>query len=482
MEKVPPQVCFNSQDGNWKDNVSQTSDSITSSMNSSLKAGIDNFVDKLEKLMAARSRQYEERVKMEKEREKRKKERREKRPQTRRSRRSERDKNRRNDRKYQALPDTEDNEEDSFTNEDIELCESITNNKQKRYTSTAVAAASFSPNIQTTDAMEPIDDTNNLAKTNGEEKKSDITTQIDDLLNLMTDDCNDEGKKNAASPTGIAIESTPETLIETSHQKEISTITSPDPLLDLVSNFDNSNVEAPQKELTLDVSSVTLMTGSIPTKDDEGNDGSNNDTTVKPNEMKPDETTNDTITKSPGRSKTLLSGNIPTVIVDDDNVQIQKDNSSTTNENILVQNDMNPSSPTNVNLHENSALRPIPVTPSPPPSPQTKIADDSLIKLSDTDTSDKMIPSVVADSADENHTLDPESLPIKVVPVDVDLSKKDSIIDLNLKNDSSIQTPTSGASDYGINTSLSSKGEGKEEVSDIISGDHTAKQVETSTQ
>lgn len=41
--------------------------SQSSSIGSSMVAGIDNFVDKLERLIAARSRQYQERVKMDKE-------------------------------------------------------------------------------------------------------------------------------------------------------------------------------------------------------------------------------------------------------------------------------------------------------------------------------------------------------------------------------------------------------------------------------
>ena len=499
MEKVPPQVCFNSQEGNWKDNVSQASDSITSSMNSSLKAGIDNFVDKLEKLMAARSRQYEERVKMEKEREKRKKERREKRPQTRRSRRS--DKNRsKKDKKYQALPDTEDNDEDTFANEDIELCESITNNKKKQHTST-LSSSAFSPDIKTTDPIKPADDTNNAAKTNndnnGQEKKADITTQIDDLLNLMADDDNDDEKKVAASPTQNPLESIPESPLEA------PTVTSPDPLLGLVSHYDNSNFKTPQKEVIPDgnatnkseevntstnsIASVTLMTGIIPTKEDQETHGNNHDAKVELNEKKSGESTNDTITKSPNGSTPLLAGSIPTVIVDDsnDNIQNQKDNKSTTNDITIVQNDMSISSPTNVNLHKNSSLPPVPVTPSPPSSPQTKITDDSQIKSSDTDESNKMISSVIADCPDENNdTSHPKVSSNKVGPVDVALSpKQDNSIDLNPTDDSSIQTPTSGVGDDGINTtSLTSKGEGKDEVSDITSGDHTAKQVETSTQ
>lgn len=50
------------------DNLSHSSLSQSSSMGSSMVAGIDNFVDKLERLVASRSRQYQERVKMERER------------------------------------------------------------------------------------------------------------------------------------------------------------------------------------------------------------------------------------------------------------------------------------------------------------------------------------------------------------------------------------------------------------------------------
>mmetsp|Transcript_16033 Transcript_16033/g.18978 ORF Transcript_16033/g.18978 Transcript_16033/m.18978 type:complete len:256 (+) Transcript_16033:1-768(+) len=62
--KIPPLA---HQDNDIDDNVSDSSMSQSSSIGSSIVAGIDNFVDKLERLIAARSRQYQERMKMDKE-------------------------------------------------------------------------------------------------------------------------------------------------------------------------------------------------------------------------------------------------------------------------------------------------------------------------------------------------------------------------------------------------------------------------------